>query len=194
MSLFKTTYPKLTDEELMVRSAHGDKQAFSELYKRYVGRLSYYFSSMFRFDKLKADDFTHDLFLKIIEHGDSYNQTKKFSTWIYTIAANMSKNEFRRMEHERSYHENETMPTPAHLDFTEEYIDFKIATLQLKSLMEELNAESRELILLRFHEELTIREIAEITTLPEGTVKSRIFYILKGITAKMAHYDLKIQQ
>lgn len=194
MSLFKTTYPKLNDEELMVQSAHGDKQAFSELYKRYAGRLNYYFSSMFRFDKLKANDFTHDLFLKIIEHGSSYNKTKKFSTWVYTIAANMCKNEFRRLEHEQSYHESNTLSSPAHFDFTEDYIDFKIATHQLKSLMDELSPESRELILLRFSEELTVKEISQITGIPEGTVKSRIFYILKNITTKMAYYNLKIQQ
>lgn len=194
MSLFKTTYPKLNDEELMVQSAHGDKQAFSELYKRYADRLNCYFSSMFRFDKLKANDFTHDLFLKIIEYGRSYDKTKKFSTWIFTIAANMCKNEFRRLEHERSYHENEISPSTVHHDYTEDYIDFKIATHELKSLLNELSSESRELIFLRFHEELTIREIAEIKMLPEGTVKSRLFYTLKEITTKMACYNIKIQQ
>lgn len=194
MSLFKTTYPNLNDEELMVRSARGDKQAFSELYKRYAGRLNYYFSSMFRFDNLKANDFSHDLFLKIIEHGDSYNKEKKFSTWIYSIAANMCKNEFRRLNHERSYQENETGITPVHLDFAEEHIDFKIASHELKSIMEELSSESRGLILLRYSEELSVKEIAQIIGIPEGTVKSRIFYILKNITTKMAPYDLKIQQ
>jgi RNA polymerase sigma-70 factor (ECF subfamily) len=194
MKLFNNTYPKLNDEELMVQSARGSKAAFAELYKRYAGRLDYYFSCMFNFDKLKAADYTHDLFLKIIENGESFDKTKKLSTWIYSIAANMCKNEFRRLEHEKTYIKCETLNFPVHHDFTEEQIDYNFASQELISIMEKLSPEVRELLLLRFREELTIKEIAQISNLPEGTVKSKIFYSLKSITIKMAHYDLKNQQ
>lgn len=194
MKLFNNTYPKLNDEELMVQSARGSKAAFAELYKRYADRLDYYFSCMFNFDKLKAADYTHDLFLKIIENGESFDKTKKLSTWIYSIAANMCKNEFRRLEHEKTYIKCETLNFPVHHDFTEEQIDYNFASQELISIMEKLSPEVRELLLLRFREELTIKEIAQISNLPEGTVKSKIFYSLKSITIKMAHYDLKNQQ
>src|SRR4051794_3865958 len=85
-----------TDEELMRLVQRGEERALTELYHRYSKKLVRYFHRMLWRDDDKAQDFLHDLFIKIIEKPDQFNPERKFSTWIYSAAFNMCKNEYRR--------------------------------------------------------------------------------------------------
>jgi RNA polymerase sigma-70 factor (ECF subfamily) len=87
----------ISDEHLMEGIHHGDTDAFNELYLRYHKRLLYYFYRMLGNSSEKAQDFLQDIFVKIIDHPESFNISRKFSTWIFSVAHNMCKNEYRRL-------------------------------------------------------------------------------------------------
>ncbi len=93
----KGKYSRISDEHLMISVHHGDVYAFNELYNRYSKRLLYYFYRMLGSSQEKSRDFLQDIFIKIIERPELFDTTRKFSTWIFSVAHNMCKNEYRRM-------------------------------------------------------------------------------------------------
>ena len=91
-------YRQYSDEKLLAFISEGNQKAFDELYLRYGKKLHYYFYQAFSKDSHKADDFLQDLFVKIFQNASQFDPHRKFSTWMYSIAANMCKNEFRSMQ------------------------------------------------------------------------------------------------
>ena len=175
---------------LMQLIGEGNTKAFDELYSRYSVKLLHYFRKMLHNDTEKAQDFLQDLFIKIIEKYSYYDTTKNFCTWIYTLAANMCKNEYRNLairgrileENAGFFYDNNAAPGL-------ENIDLQKFNLHLKNELEKLDYIHRETFILRFYEELSIKEISVILECAEGTVKSRLFYTLKKIGGKMAAFN-----
>ncbi len=170
-----------SDEALMRRIAEGCEESFGELYDRYSGRMHSYFYRMLGRNTHRADDFTQELFLKLIEKRALYDPGRRFSTWLYTVAGNMVKNEYRRIsripeppQFRESFSEN----------FSEE-LDNELFEQQLNQALDTLDEVQRQCFVLRYQEELSVREIAEIIDCPEGTVKSRLFYTLKKLAGKL---------
>ena len=97
MPVFKKKYINLSDEQLMARIIKNDAHAFNEIYNRYSHRLLIFFLRALGGHDEKAQDFLQDVFLKIIEKPYMFSVDKKFSTWIFTIANNLCKNEYRRL-------------------------------------------------------------------------------------------------
>ena len=87
----------------------GDQAAFSELYLRYKSRMYYYFYRMLGNSTDTANDFLQELFMKLIEKPESYNPTYSFSTWFYSVANNMCKNEYRKRGIRQEYQEAEAL-------------------------------------------------------------------------------------
>src|ERR1043165_1762067 len=94
----KQKYLSQSDEQLMTLVGRGEIPAFDELYDRYGKRLLYYFYKMLAQNEHQAQDFLHDLFLKIVERPELYSPERKFSTWVFSIAHNMCKNEYRKWQ------------------------------------------------------------------------------------------------
>lgn len=162
----------------------GKEEAFNEIYKRYSNKMLFFFYSKLNRNQEKSNDFLQDLFLKIIENPQQFDTSKKFSTWIYTVANNMCKNEYRK---------NNTIVSEYNLDFileneSSDYIDKQDRKLFNKELQNQLDnlAESKHTtFVLRFQQHLSIKEISQIMECSEGTVKSRIFYTLKKLAEKL---------
>jgi RNA polymerase sigma-70 factor (ECF subfamily) len=170
----------------------GDQAAFGELYQRYKGRMYYYFYRMLGNSSEQANDFLQELFMKLIERPESYNPEYPFSTWFYSLANNMCKNEYRRRGVRREYAEEEALQPG--IDFQEE------ATVSQEQIIEkvfetlgQLGEEHRSAFLLRYREGFSIRETAEILELPEGTVKSRLFYAKKALAEKLEYLKDEIK-
>ena len=87
-----------SDEALMADIVRREERAFAVLYDRYSPRMYRFFMRMFWQDAEKSADFTQELFLKIIEKPHLFQPGRSFRTWIYTIAGNLCKNEFRRLK------------------------------------------------------------------------------------------------
>ena len=90
-----SNYNALSDEELMILVAAGKTADLKELYNRYNKKLLYYFYRMMGGDEDKAQDLLQEVFLKVIDKSYQFNANLKFSTWIFTIASNLCKNEYR---------------------------------------------------------------------------------------------------
>jgi len=183
MNLFRKKFCKESDEVLMINIREGNKAAFEELYDRYSKRLLYYFYRMLNGDHDKAQDFLQDLFLKIVEKPELFNQHKRFSTWIYSVAYNQCKNEYRRLNVRRQYNQREeiVITNPETTHGPEERLDSRMFLRALEKELNKLEPEQRLVFILRYQENLAVKEIAEVTGLKEGTVKSKLFYITKKL-------------
>jgi RNA polymerase sigma-70 factor (ECF subfamily) len=180
------SYSENTDEELLSFLQKGDTNAFDELYKRYGQKLFSYFFRMLWKDKALAEDCTQDLFMKLIKNAESFDHSRSFTTWLYSIAHNMCKNEYRKKEVRVKHHDmakNNSSTIPASNP------DLKRFKNALQNCINELSEEKRSLYLLRFQENLSVPEISSIVNIAEGTVKSRIFYLLKEIKGKLKEFE-----
>ncbi|MBK9017555.1 MAG: RNA polymerase sigma factor [Saprospiraceae bacterium] len=175
-------YQSLPDEQLMRRLANdGCELSFGELYDRYSERMHRYFYRMLGRDTHRADDFTQELFMKVVEKTTLFDPERRFSTWLYTVAGNMVKNEYRRQSRQPE-------PPPVDDFFGENFsedIDNQIFEQHLHLALDELDETQRQCFVLRYQQDLSVREIAEILDCPEGTVKSRMFYTLKKLGNKL---------
>jgi RNA polymerase sigma-70 factor (ECF subfamily) len=191
MLLNKPKYNEMTDEQLVIASAGGNKGAFDQLYLRYANMLLAYFMRMLWRDREKAEDFVQDFFTKLIHRPELFDASRSFKTWMFSVACNMCKNEYKRQEvrkntkngldesHGISDHGQSPMAN-AHLQ------QFKQAyTLQLAKLEQK----HQEVFELRHFEGLSIKEIAEVLNTNEGTVKSRLFYATKYLAEGLKEYQ-----
>src|SRR5262252_10339250 len=85
----------LSDEDLMARVAEEDERAFSELVRRFQGRVTNLIARVLN-DRESSDDLAQEVFVRVFVHRRNYRRGSKFSTWLFTIAANLAKNEIRR--------------------------------------------------------------------------------------------------
>src|SRR5438552_18927271 len=96
------TVVSLSDEDLMARVAEEDERAFSELVRRYQGRIANLVSRILN-DRECADDLAQEVFVRVFVHRRNYRRGSKLSTWVFTIAANLAKNEIRRRVRRRTW-------------------------------------------------------------------------------------------
>lgn len=193
MSKSRAEYKTVSDEHLMQEVARGNSRAFEEIYERYNKPLINYFCRMLWKDREKAKDFMQDLFTKIVTKPESFNPERSFKTWLYSVAHNMCKNEYRKQEVRSNTHLgiNEGISRDPHSERDEKH-DKEIFSVALYKELDELDEAQRSTFLLRFKMELSIAEIAEITQTNEGTVKSRLFYTVRKLADKLKSFDPKI--
>lgn len=175
-------YKLYTDEKLWALFINNDKQAFSFLYDKYKRKMYNFFYSRLYQNTEIAKDATQTLFLKLIENKLKFNNKYTFKTWIYTIANNMSKNIYRQnankkvIEFETHYEDN--------IDIDSKYFKQKFNNVLLS-----LKEENLEIFLLRYQSHLSIKEISLISQIPEGTVKSKIFYTIKIMAKQLKGFE-----
>ncbi len=183
MKISGTNYKELPDELLMQYICHADTFAFNELYNRYKDRLLYYFFRMLGNEKEKAQDFLQDIFYKIVEKPEMFDPKRKFSTWLFSIAYNMCKNEYRRMK------VREIMITSDNNDIYPEQDTDKTDKKEIINLifkeLEKLEEWHKTAFLLRYREGFCLEEISQVLDLPVGTIKSRLHYARKKILEKV---------
>ena len=103
MLIFRSNYKTSSDEDLMRLIRRHDRRAFNELYDRYAHKLLHYFIRMLGGDEQKAQDFLQELCLKIVQKVERFDLNEVFSTWVYTLAHNMCKNEYRRLKNKKEF-------------------------------------------------------------------------------------------
>lgn len=170
-----------SDEALMQAIARRNEQAFAVLYDRYGPRMYRFFLRMLWGDAAKAEDFTQEVFLKIIEKPQLFNPERNFRTWIYVMASNLCKNEYRRpraaeVPLEQTDIWEEDLP---------EKLDKQLFEADLQASIARLSPAHRQCFVLRYQEELSVAEISEIMDCPEGTVKSRLHYALQQVSSQL---------
>lgn len=164
------------------------------MYDRYSKKMLFFFYQRLYQDNEKAQDFLQDLFLKIIEKSDSFDEGKKFSVWVYTIASNLCKNEYRKNAVRGTKIDNfeEKIPSLASLDLrSETKHDLNLFSRSLSDELSKMDEKHSLSFILRHQQHLSIQEISKVMACPEGTVKSRLFYAIKTLSKKLRIYDSK---
>lgn len=178
MRLFRKEYGSMSDEQLVIAMAGGDQRAFDLLYGRYANALTTYFMRMLWRDREKAEDFVHDLFTKLIHRPELFDPSRSFKTWVYSVANNMCKNEYKKQEIRKNTSNGLDSSYAVH-DTTKNTMNDVHHTLFREAFEEqlsELDVKHREVFELRHFDGLSMKEIADILEINEGTVKSRLFY------------------
>jgi len=173
----------LTDSQVVQRYLDGDSRAFGELVGRYDKRL---LNFVYRTvgDRERAQDLVQETFVRVYRHLHRFDQTKKFSTWIYTIAGNLAKNELRNRSRNplvlfQTIKKNwEADHRPLEWEDTKLRPDDLFRKRHLRETVENVVAQLPEhhriVFVLRELEGKTYEEIADITGCNLGTVKSRL--------------------
>ncbi|MFO7892002.1 MAG: sigma-70 family RNA polymerase sigma factor [bacterium] len=168
-----------SDEELIERFQDGDSYAFEQLVYRYKDRLTNFVYNFLR-NKVEAEDIVQETFLRLYRNKHSYKKIAKFSTWFYTIAANLAKTELRKRKRKSMLSisnmgiEDKDYDIPDVSLSPEKKVDSNIKEKIIRDKIEKLPLKFREVVILRDIEQCTYEEICEILNIPIGTVKSRI--------------------
>ncbi len=169
-----------SDEELILEFQQNNTvQAFEILVKRYKNPLTNY---VFRFlgDIETSTDIVQETMVKVYRNKDSYKSIAKFSTWIYTIAGNLAKTELQRRKRRNFFSissygdEKESFDIPDEQYRPDIITDSGIKDEIIQKALLKVSDAYREMVILRDIQELSYEEIAEITGITVGTVKSRI--------------------
>lgn len=191
MGLFKPKYTKISDEELMQMASKGDSSAFSELYDRYAKKLLNYFYTRLWKDREKAEDLVQDIFAKIVHKPELFDSTRVFKTWVYSVANNMCKNEYRKHSVRENVHAveetgNEVVMNEKSADEVLYESDFNLA---LNDALSNIDDKHSEVFVLRHFQDLSIKEIASILECNEGTVKSRLFNVTRRLAVELKVFN-----
>ncbi|HEV8481251.1 MAG TPA: sigma-70 family RNA polymerase sigma factor [Candidatus Eisenbacteria bacterium] len=172
----------LSDEDLMAEAAEGSERAFSELVSRYRSRVLNLVSRLLN-DRESSDDISQEVFVRVYLHRKNYRRGAKFSTWLFTIAANLAKNEIRRRKRRRNWSSLDELQEQLH-DSSLQLMDPKgnreaeVDSAQIQGIVGEaittLPERYRLALVLRDVEGLAYEEIAQVLGIPGGTVRSRI--------------------
>ena len=172
----------LSDEDLMARVAEDDERAFPELVRRFQGRVTNLVSRVLN-DRECADDLAQEVFVRVFVHRRNYRRGSKFSTWLFTIAANLAKNEIRRRVRRRNWFSLDALQEMLHDSASQladptEGRESRLEREQLRDAVGRAIAtvpeKYRLSLVLRDIEGLSYEEIAQVLGIPGGTVRSRI--------------------
>ncbi len=161
------------------RIANRDRKAFEKLYREYGPRVFRFAVRMIR-DETRAEEVTNDVMVEIWKSAGKFQGRSAVSTWIFSIARHRALNAVRR----------KTLPmtniddAPEPQDDREDPLastDQSTTGDLLRTAIEQLSREHREVIELTFFQGLNYREIATIVECPEGTVKTRMYHAKKQL-------------
>jgi RNA polymerase sigma-70 factor, ECF subfamily len=178
---------ELSDEQLFSRYQSGDEQAFRMIVERYEPSIKGFLHKRLKDDE-RVQDLTQDTFLRVHRARERYDTSRKFSTWIYTIASNLLKNEYRNRSRRRETNfsdlRKDTGPQGAAsrpIEFETEQADPERIAYQaelreaIREAIERMDEHHRVPFVMREVEDRTYEEISEAIGVPVGTVKSRLF-------------------
>ena len=171
-----------SDNELIARALGGDQKAYRLLTERHWSTTHHIVFKIVR-DKETANDLVQETFMKAFASLASYRSEYRFSTWLYKIAANCS------IDHLRKKRVN-ALSLDRHLETEDGEMEMEVADysyhpgidlerkeqrFSIEEAIKSLPDNYREVILLRHRDDKSYEEIAELLSIPVGTVKARIF-------------------
>ena len=180
-----TGLEKLKDEQLVVAYRKGTTAALEVLIQRYQMEL-FHFLLRFVGNRASAEDLFQDTFLQVHISAKTFDPTKRFKPWLFTIAANKARDYLRKQKRQRA------APLSALIDSSQEggasFIDLLEAELPLpaavaedaelseliQAVVEQMPDHLREVLALAYFHQFAYKEIAEMLSIPLGTVKSRL--------------------
>ena len=190
----------LTDEELALAYIDGDNSAFDELLSRNQGKLFSYILFVVR-DEDKANDLFQETFVKVITklHEKRYVDSGKFSAWIMRIAHNVMMDWYRE-QRARNLIElsaennlsNLSKNDILEINVENRYVNDQIMT-DVKKMMNMLPPTQREVVFMRFYQNLSFKEIAELTGVSINTSLGRMRYAILNLRRMTREHNIALQ-
>lgn len=163
------------EDELIQKMAQGDTGAAEDLIKLFYPEILRYCLWHVP-DRSLAEDAVQETFLKVIRYFDRYTHKGRFKPFLYQVAANTCTDMHRRQHFDISLEES-----VIDIAYSEQDFENVQADMVLKHLVRNLPEDTKEIVLLRFGQDLTLREIAKVVNLPLRTVQSRLRAALKKL-------------
>ncbi len=183
-----------TDEQLIDRYRVGDHESFTALIQRYQTEL-FHFLIRFTGRRATAEDVFQDTFLQVHQSIETFDTSRRFKPWLFTIAANKARDHLRKrarrpaaplsapldgQEDGRSFADllEADLPMPE-----DEFAEAELAE-RVKQVVENLPDHLREILLLAYFQQFSYNEIADVLGIPLGTVKSRLHTAVRAFAKK----------
>jgi RNA polymerase sigma-70 factor (ECF subfamily) len=188
-----------SDRETMERICRGDAAAFERAYARWNTRIRRHLTGMVR-DEAAAEDLLQEVFLRLWTRADQWEGRGTVEAWLVAIATNLAINHLRSARHRkrRPLHppvappgeeeeilvpgwlvDEASLGPPAVLERAERH-------RRVRRMVDELPEEKREVVRLIYQEQMDIRGAADALGIPEGTVKSRLYYARESLSRKLS--------
>lgn len=165
-----------SDEALLWSVGQADRAAFRELYDRHADRVYRFALSLVRNGHL-AEEVLQETMLAVWKQAEKFRGSSKATTWILGIARNQAYGLLRREK------KGERLPEdPAHEADPAEAAEIDV---RVKQALETLSPEHQEALHLVFYEEMSLADAAAVLGVPEGTVKSRLYYARKALAKEL---------
>lgn len=190
--------PKQTDEQIIIRVLNEDPGFYEEIVLRYKGKLLLYLRHLIGAND-EAEDLLQNVFVKVFEHLDEFDTTRKFSSWIYRIAHNEAVNYLKKKSRRRLVAWEDIVSAKDKLDTADDKDSPEEAwmrdetRIEVREALDLLPAKYKEILRLRFYLDKSYAEMSRITGKPENTVatllnraKKRLVHILKTKTKELA--------
>ena len=190
----------LTDEELALAYIDGDNSAFDELLSRNQSKLFSYILFVVR-DEDKANDLFQETFVKVITklHEKRYVDSGKFSAWIMRIAHNVMMDWYREQRarnlielSEENNLSNLSKNDILDINVENRYVNNQIMT-DVKKMMNMLPPTQREVVFMRFYQNLSFKEIAELTGVSINTSLGRMRYAILNLRRMTREHNIALQ-
>lgn len=162
-----------TDEELIKEVSAGKREAFSVIVERYDRLCFHYFIKVMSINFEDAADLTQEAFTRAFKSLHTFSVDRRFKPWLMAICRNLAMDHFSSVK-------------PAHVNavansITIDHSERTILCCDLESAIQKLTQRQQEVLEMHYFWSLTCAEIAEILGMPDGTVKSDLFYARKRL-------------
>ena len=160
-----------TDEQLVRLYVDTQRNPFfEEIYDRYADKV-YRKCLSFVKDQAKAEDFTHDIFLKLIVRIGSFKENSKFSTWLFSITYNYCMDQLRTA---KKMAEDELTDGIDVIDDSDDIQEIEMDAKRLREVLDGIAPEERTILLMKYQDDFSIKDIADTFGLTESAVKMRL--------------------
>ncbi len=171
----------ISDEDVMELFQGGYEEAFNEIVLRYREKIHNFIYRYTR-NHLDCEDIVQETFFRVYRCKHSYERIARFSTWLYTIANNLVRSHYKKSSklQAASIHEVDSNEQEYEIDITDnelrpdDSLNENMMMEYVQKALELVPDEFKDIVIMRDLQNLTYEEIMEITSLPMGTVKSRI--------------------
>ncbi|MFY0603808.1 MAG: sigma-70 family RNA polymerase sigma factor [Flavobacteriaceae bacterium] len=168
---------ELTDEELVYKIVEtNNTHLFAVLYDRYA---SVVFNKCYGFSKSKeeAEDLSHDVFIRLFIKLRTFKGKSKFSTWLYSFTYNFCVNYVQRNDHKKKEKVTVVSDQIKENDTIDEIDDatlFELKAGKLAKAMEVIDPNDKVILLMKYQDDMSIKELSQVLEIGESAVKMRI--------------------
>ncbi len=170
------------DDEIVRQVLGGRRNRYRVLISRYERQI---FNLMFRYSRNDEDavDLTQEAFVKAYSRLEQYRYGDRFFSWFYSLAVNLARDWYRRKRRHHEMHANlfQEAEAPEHISTQEEQLEQSQEMALLEDALGQLSHINREIVILRYRQERSIKEIMEIFDMGESAVKMRLSRAVKQL-------------